>query len=60
MQKKIILIVLILAAGGVGLYKYMNRSGFLYAGTIEATEVDISPQVSGVLSKVVPQEGDLV
>ena len=60
MKKKIILIVLILAAAGVGVYQYWQRSTFLYAGTIEATEVDISPQVTGVLSKVVPQEGDLV
>jgi HlyD family secretion protein len=60
MKKKIIPIVLILAAGGFGLYKYFNQADFLYAGTIEATEVDISPQVTGVLSKVAPQEGDLV
>src|SRR5213078_2046394 len=60
MKKKVILVLAILAlAAGVGwkVYKYAN---FYYAGTIEATEVDISPQVTSRIAAVTVKEGDAV
>ena len=38
---------------------FFNRE-FLYAGTLEATKVDLSARLASAISAVTPQEGDHV
>lgn len=58
--KKIIFIAIAVIAIAVALKMLFFRSQFYYAGTIEATKVDVSAQVSSTLSKVLVREGDHV
>jgi HlyD family secretion protein len=59
--RKRIPIVIILVAVAAGLIWWFTRpKTFLYAGTIEATEVDISPGVAAQISAVQVKEGDTV
>lgn len=62
MKKRLrIFILLILAvAAGVTLHDLFFKKPFLYAGTLEATDVDLSSQVSSPISAVKVQEGDRV
>lgn len=59
-----ILILLLLAAGGVAAWRvwvWKNGShGFLYAGTIEADEVDLSSGVPSTIQSIDVKEGDRV
>lgn len=61
MKKKFIaltvVIVLLLGAGGYKLYG-KKTEGITATGTIEVTRTDITPKVSGYLSKLTIQEGD--
>jgi HlyD family secretion protein len=58
--KKLILIVGILIVAGVAIkLTFFNRQ-FLYAGTLEATKVDLSSRLASALDKVEVQEGDHV
>jgi HlyD family secretion protein len=41
-------------------WKLAGREDFRYAGTVEATEVDLSPRISSVISTVTVHEGDPV
>jgi HlyD family secretion protein len=50
-----VVIVIIVAAILIG-----RRKEFLYAGTVEATEVDLAARVNTVISKVNVREGDAV
>jgi HlyD family secretion protein len=60
MKKKIIPIVLI-AALGAGLFvKMRSVRDFRYAGTIEATETDLSARISGVIASYGAREGEPV
>lgn len=59
MKKRILLLVLI-AVVGTTIWMLTHRKNFLYAGTIEATDVDISPQLSAVISDVLVKEGESV
>src|SRR4051812_43688575 len=59
-MKKRIPIIILIAAAVFGLWKFTQRSGFTYAGTVEATYVDISPQVTTTISSVTVHEGDEV
>jgi HlyD family secretion protein len=54
-----ILAVLLVAAGAAAKLLYF-RSDFLYAGTIEATKVDVPARVSSVISGLNVREGDHV
>jgi HlyD family secretion protein len=56
-MKKIIPIILIVALVGGVMWRIAHRGEFLYAGTVEATEVDISPQVATVIAAVEASEG---
>lgn len=59
MKSKKILILSLLAAVLATLlaWKLFRRGDFLYAGTIEATEVDISPRLSSVIASFDAKEG---
>ncbi len=50
-----VLIVLALVA-----WKLTTRAEFRYAGTVEATDVSLSPRISSTISTVTVQEGDVV
>ncbi len=58
---KLVIIVSVLAlAAAVGVKFLLFRGEFLYAGTIEATKVDLSARISSAISAVNVQEGDHV
>ncbi len=59
-NKKPLFVVLALFLIGLIVWEVSARKSFLYAGTIEATEIDIAPRVASNISKVFVQEGDLV
>lgn len=50
-------VVLILAFAG---WSWLKGRDFRYAGTVEATEVSLSPRISSTISSVTVQEGDVV
>jgi HlyD family secretion protein len=50
---------LALAAAFVA-WKLLSRGEFRYAGTVEATDVSLSPRISSTISTVTVQEGDVV
>lgn len=58
MNKKIPLIVLGLALAAGVVWRLTTRGEFRYAGTVEATDVDLSPRVSSQISTVAVHEGD--
>ena len=60
MKKPLILILVLAAAAGAALKLTVFRSEFRYAGTLEATKVDLSAQLFSRIDAVVPQEGDRV
>lgn len=62
-MKKRIQIVAVLALVGAAsalTWRFMREKDFYYAGTIEATEVSISPRVSSVIALFNVKEGDSV
>jgi len=59
MKKVLIILVVAALAGGVW-WKTRGGGDFLYAGTVEATEVDLSARISGVISSYKVREGDAV
>jgi len=59
MKKKIIIAALVVAAAALG-WKLRSAKDFRYAGTIEATEVDISARISGVIQDYRVKEGDSI
>jgi HlyD family secretion protein len=61
MEKKVIIIAVVVIAAAAALYLALARSNnFMYAGTVEATEVDLSSRLTGVIASVAAQEGDKV
>ena len=63
--KRIIPVVLVLAIAGISYWLYTNRAaaqgdGINASGTIEATEINIVPELAGKVSTVNVAEGDLV
>lgn len=61
MKIKIIFPVIIIIALSAALYFiFTKKDNFMYAGTVEATEVDISSRLTGVISAVNVQEGDKI
>lgn len=59
MKKKIIPLVLIVVIGAVAFF-LKNGRDFRYAGTIEATETDLSARISGVIERYGAREGEEV
>lgn len=63
-KKKRRIIVVLSAAGmiaaAIALKFYIFRGVFLYAGTLEATKVDLSARISSTVSSVTVKEGDHV
>lgn len=57
-NKKLLLVPLALAAFAA--WKLWARGDFRYAGTVEATDVDLSPRISSSISTVTVHEGDPV
>ena len=61
MNKKIVLLPIIIAAVVAVVYFFLlKHNGFTYAGTVEATEVDLSSRLTGVIAAVKVHEGDKV
>jgi HlyD family secretion protein len=60
MNKKIIPLVVIAVVGSVIFIKVRNGQDFRYAGTIEATETDLSARISGVIESYGAREGETV
>ena len=60
MKKKIIPVVLIAAVAAGVFIKMKNGGDFRYAGTIEATETDLSARISGVIDAYGAREGEPV
>lgn len=60
MKKKIIPLVLIAVIGVLAFLKMRNGGDFRYAGTIEATEIDLSARIPGVIDSYSAREGDPV
>ncbi|MBI5243083.1 MAG: efflux RND transporter periplasmic adaptor subunit [Elusimicrobia bacterium] len=58
--KRILIAVVALAAAAFAGWRLLRSSEFLYAGTIEATEVDVSSRVSSVIAKKEAREGERV
>ncbi len=59
MKKKIVPVILLVLLVGGGLFWWFSRTqDFLYAGTLEATEVTLSARVSSVIDKVFVKEGE--
>ena len=58
-KNKLLAIPVVLVAAFVG-WKLLSRPEFRYAGTVEATDVSLSPRISSTISTVTVQEGDVV
>jgi len=59
-MKKKIPLFLVIAAVAFAAWKISHQQEFLYAGTVEATYVDLSPQVTTTIGSVEVREGDPV
>jgi HlyD family secretion protein len=59
-RKRIVILVLVVAVAIVFTKFVILRQNFVYAGTLEATKVDLSAQVPSRIKLVNPQEGDHV
>lgn len=60
MKKKLIPLVLIAALGAAIFLKVRGAGEFRYAGTVEATETDLSARITGVIERYGAREGDPV
>jgi HlyD family secretion protein len=61
MKKRIVFFtILVSALIALSIRYYKNKKIFYYAGTLEATRIDISTQLASTLSKIFVQEGDSV
>ena len=60
MNKRIRVIIIGIAAIGFFGYQFLERMNFRYAGTLEATKVDLSAEVASTIAVVKVQEGDHV
>ena len=60
MKKKIIPLLIIAAVAGAVLIKTRSGREFRYSGSIEATEIDLSARIPGVIASYGAREGDPV
>ena len=59
-NKRPLIAIPVLLALALGVWRYEKRADFRYAGTVEATDVDLSPRISSTISTVTVREGDSV
>lgn len=62
MNKKrlpLIAVLALIAIGAIIKFAFFRRP-FLYAGTLEATDIDLSSRLAETIAEVIPQEGDRV
>jgi HlyD family secretion protein len=59
-KKPLLIAAAVLIAAGTAVKIFFFPATFLYAGTLEATKVDLSARLSSAIAAVVPQEGDRV
>ena len=59
-NKKPLLFAAVALAAAFAAWKLLARGDFRYAGTVEATDVSLSPRISSTISTVTVQEGDVV
>ena len=59
-KRLLIAVAAVVAAAGVAVNYLFLRKPFLYAGTLEATKVDLSARTNSTIARVAPQEGDRV
>jgi HlyD family secretion protein len=63
---RLLIIILIIAAAGFGAWYYFGRTGaaangaLTASGTVETTEISVSPETAGRIVEIKVQEGDLV
>ena len=55
---RLIILIVVLAAAAVAIKMIFFKSTFLYAGTLEATKVDLSAQLASPIARVTVQEGE--
>ena len=59
-KQKILIGLIGLVAFGLGIKAFLSKSDFLFAGTLEATKVDLSAQLPSSIAEVKVREGDHV
>lgn len=59
-NKKILIIIAIVLIGGIAIKKFIFPGKFLFAGTLEATKVDLSARIASAIGTIYVQEGDKV
>ncbi|MBL0058944.1 MAG: efflux RND transporter periplasmic adaptor subunit [Elusimicrobia bacterium] len=60
MKKKLLLLLPIFAVGAFVLWRVTHPPVFIFAGTVEATEVDLSSRLAAPVLEIGPSEGDPV
>jgi HlyD family secretion protein len=61
MNRKALIPIVIIVLAAIAVYLFVFKAGgFTYAGTVEATEVDLSSRLTGVIASVNVREGDKV
>ena len=59
-NRKQLLAIPVVLVGALIAWRTLFRAPFRYAGTVEATDVDLSPRISSTISTVTVHEGDRV
>jgi len=62
MRRRLLVLVLVLAAGSAGVYAYLNRrpAALVLTGIVTTNDVVVSPQVAGQIRQLLVAEGDAV
>lgn len=59
-DKRLLIAIPVLLIAAYAVRQHLRRGDFRYAGTVEATDVDLSPRISSTISAVNAREGDQV
>jgi HlyD family secretion protein len=57
MRKKVIPVVILVIVAALAAWRLLSRPAFRYAGTVEATEVDLSPRLTSTIAEIPVVEG---